>query len=81
MWAIVKGFISANFARLVEILAIIGAGTAAVTGIYRAGKKNEQVDELKQVSKEQEMAHGIENDNRLRPNGAASDELRDDWSR
>lgn len=82
MWAAVKAFVSGNIAKLLEILGIVGAAIAAVTGIYEAGKKAEKADESNSVLKDEGEAHAIEDKNRatLR-DGDAAGKLQSDWSR
>lgn len=81
MWLAFKSFISGNMAKLLELLAALGAGAAVAIGIYQQGKRSEKVDELTRVNKAQERAHDIEDKNRaeLRP-GDAAQRLRDEWS-
>lgn len=81
MWAIIKTFFLNNVAKIVEITAAVGGSIVAILTIFNAGKKSEQVKELRAVNKEVEDAHDIEDKNRVLPDGAAADKLRENWSR
>lgn len=81
MWAAIKLFFSNNTAKLIEWGAILAAAAGVVLEIFTSGKKSEKVDELRTVQQEEGKAHAVEDVNKLRPDGAAADELRSQWSR
>lgn len=81
MWLILKNFISANTAKVMEWAAIIGGALLAVLAIFNAGKKAEKSDALQMELDLVGKAHEIEDKNKAQPNGAAADKLLSDWSR
>ena len=82
MWLAVKAFFSDNMAALIKWLAITAAAALAILKIFNAGKKSEQVDELKSTVDKVGSAHAIENKNSATlGDGDAVVKLRDQWGR
>ncbi len=61
--------------------AIILAVIAVLFGARQAGKNAEKIDQLKQQRKAARKAHEVDIDVDRMPDGAASDELFNDWKR
>lgn len=66
---------------LVTAVTIAVTVLIAVLGIYNAGKAAQRVDELKAKHKGMQRAKEIERGVARLPNGAAADELRNNWAR
>lgn len=81
MWTALKLFFSTNVVRVVEWLAIIGGALLTVLTIFNAGKKSEQVDELKAVLRDTGKSHEIENKNSALSDADVDSELRSKWGK
>lgn len=81
MWAAIKLFFSTNAVRVMEYAAIAMAFAGVLLEVFTAGKKSEKVDELQTVQKEVGVANAVQDQNKMRPDGAALDELQSKWSR
>lgn len=82
MWLIIKSFVSANTAKVMEWAAIIGGAILAVMTIFNAGKKAEKASALQYELDLVGKAHDVENKNKAElHDGDAAHKLQSDWSR
>ena len=81
MWALLLGWWQNSYATVLKWTGIAAAALLVWFNIKQSGRKDEQADELIAQNKSVEKANEVETDVRRLADGAAADELRNDWSR